>query len=125
MRKFTRLTLQVEAVLRDKEHTRDSDIELTLWVWYTFYSDYLEWESHATEAEPEAGRWFVSLTSIRSLPSEDRISRTRRKFQESTKEFPNGKYPPTDPAVRAQRQLRAVEVQETINTPHWSEAVET
>lgn len=118
MRKFPRLAKQVEAVLRDKPHTRNlQDVDLTLWVWYEFYNEFLEWQPD--ELLPEKGRWMVSMTSIKALPREDMISRMRRKFQEQTDEYPQGKYPPTDPSVIKKRRHREREVRYGITTQDW------
>src|SRR3990172_9582718 len=86
---------KVEKILSEQANTRNSDIDLTLWVWYTYYRDLLEWQE--PDGGPHRGKWLVSLTNVRALPSEDKIPRTRRKFQEL------GKYPAADPAVIARR----------------------
>ena len=102
---------KVEKVLSEQAQTRNSDIDLTLWVWYTYYRELLEWQE--TEGTPEKpGKWLVSLTNVRALPSEDKISRIRRKFQEL------GKYPATDPAVIARRNKEEM-IRTNINTPDW------
>lgn len=123
MRRFQHLTRQVESILRDTPNTRNSDIDLTLWVWYSFYKEHLEWD--VNEALPDKGRWIVPLGNVRALPSEDRISRTRRKFQEPTPIYPNGQYPPTDPEVIAARRRNEENIRTNINSPHWSDALET
>ena len=99
---------KVEFILQTRPHTRNSDIELTMWIWYTYFQDFLEWEVIG-----EDGRWMVPLSSVRRLPSEDRISRFRRKFQET------GLYPATDPAVIARRG-REESIRQTITTEEWS-----
>lgn len=122
MRKFPKLTHHVEVVLRDNEATRNSDIDLTLWVWYTFYKEHLEWQETVGSERLGEGRWIVSLTSVRALPSEDKISRIRRKFQERSEQYPDGRYLATDPVVLARRRQEE-KIRTNINTPHWTETI--
>lgn len=103
-----KLKAQVESVLARKPATRNSDIELTLHVWYDFYSDHLKFVD--TE-------WIVTLSKVRLLPSEDKISRIRRKFQEM------GMFPATDPVVIVRR-TREKKIRNTINSSAWGEAIE-
>ena len=79
---------KVGYVLQGSEKARNSDIELTLLVWWSFYKHLV--------VEHE-GRKMVALSDIRTLPHEDAISRIRRKFQE------NGDYEATDPVVIERR----------------------
>lgn len=88
MPEYKRLIQKVEYVLRGSEKARNSDIELTLLVWWSFYQHLV--------VEHE-GRKMVALADIRNLPHEDAISRIRRKFQE------NGDYEATDPVVIERR----------------------
>lgn len=113
---MSRLLLKdkVERILSERPPTRDSDIDLTLWVWYTYYRDFLEWEAESVD---KAGRWIVALSNVRLIPSEDKISRIRRKFQEA------GMYPATDPQVIARRNKEG-RVKANINTPSWGETLD-
>lgn len=60
---------RVEYVLARNEQARDSDIQLTVAVWRTFYY-------HKIKDD------WVHLTDVLQLPREDQISRIRRKLQE-------------------------------------------
>lgn len=99
---------KVEATLKNYPQTRNSDVELTLFLWVTFYQEHLEWQQ-------EGERWVVDLKMVSRLPSEDKIARFRRKFQELDM------YSATDPVV-LERRNREKKVKATIVTPHWSEA---
>lgn len=105
------LRSQVEGVLTAQPATRNSDIDLTMWVWYTHYKEKLEWQEAIGQRE---GRWIVSLSNVRLLPSEDKISRIRRKLQE------DGQYPATDPVVIARRE-KENKVRSTIKTSNWDD----
>lgn len=103
---------KVEHILKTQPHTANSDIELTLWVWYSFFQALLEWE--VVPSMDQGGRWIVPLSNVRKLPSEDKISRIRRKFQEE------GLYPATDPTVIARRE-KEENIRSTINTADWDQ----
>jgi len=119
--KFPKLSLKVMTVLRDQPKTRNDDIELTLWVWYEYFRDHLEWEA-PTHNRPQ-GRWIVSVDAVRALPSEDKISRIRRKINEASTQYPEGRYRASDPVVLARRQ-REEKVRKTIKTKNWADALE-
>lgn len=81
----------VESVLRDLPDTRNSDVTITLYVWLRVGGD------RVFEIDGKEGK-FIRLKDIIGLPSEDKVSRIRRKFQEE------GKYVATDPEVLRRRQ---------------------
>lgn len=89
------LKQQVEHILRDKPHTRNSDITLTIWVWKTYYPWLLAGDS-------------ISFQNLYQVPSQDACKRLRAKFNSE------GKYLPTDPAVIEQRKLKQAEWQEEM-----------
>jgi acyl dehydratase len=119
--KFPKLSHKVLAILRDQPQTRNDDIDLTLWIWYEYFREHLEWQEPV--APNTEGRWIVSLTSVRALPSEDKISRFRRKINEASREFPEGRYRATDPVVLARR-MKEERVRSTIKTTNWAPALE-
>lgn len=68
--------------------TRNSDVFLTLMVWYSYFHE---------DIQQIDGKWFVSFEALQYLPREDHIGRVRRKIQEE------GHFPPTDHEVAKQR----------------------
>lgn len=111
------LRTHVEYILKTYPNTANDDIELMLYLWVTFHQHRLVWEERqGTGAfrEGQEGQWMVPLGTIRSLPSEDKIARIRRKFQEE------GMYKATDPKVIARRS-KEKKIRETINTESWDE----
>lgn len=87
-KKIKNLKRVVEEILAKVEATRNSDVYLTLLVWYSYYRD---------ELKQIEDKWYVSFDALQYLPTESKIGRVRRKIQES------GKYPPTDPKVAKER----------------------
>lgn len=80
---------QVEYVLKEQSHTRDSDIDLTIQVWEEFYG-------HALSGLP--GSRTVRLRQLFELPREDHVKRIRAHIQNVLK-----KYPPTSWQVAKKR----------------------
>lgn len=83
------LKIQVEHILRLYPETRNSDRLLTIQLWKECYPIYIR----------DCGNEHIRLDDIMNLPSEDHISRYRRKFQEK------GLYLPTDEKVFNRRKL--------------------
>ena len=100
--KKSNLKDHVESVLRDFPDTRNSDVTLTLYVWLRVGGD------KVFEIDGKEGK-FIRLKDIIGLPSEDKVSRIRRKFQEENK------YPATDPIVI---QKRSKERKEWVGFAH-------
>ena len=84
----------VERILRDYSDTRNSDKKLIM---------ALRWEFFRDAFKEIDGVWYIQADRIQDMPTPEAITRTRRKFQEPTEEYPDGKYPPTDPDVKEQR----------------------
>lgn len=81
---------KVEAVLKENEATRNSDITLTIEIWRRFYPGAI--------LTGNSGRQAVLLESLYKLPREDNVKRYRAKFQNDEL-----KYLPTIPEVAKQR----------------------
>lgn len=65
---------QVRKVLAMYTQTRNNDVDLTLAVWVTFYSNHLIYDE-------EKKVWQAPLREIRRLPREDNIKRVRAIIQ--------------------------------------------
>lgn len=78
--------------LREFEETRNSDITLLIKVWEEFYPQRIK-----TGKGGERGVW---LRDLYDLPREEHVRRIRAVIQNE-----EGKYLPTDPAVRKQRRI--------------------
>lgn len=78
---FGTLKKQVERILELYPKTRENDAFLTVYLWKEFYSEHLF-------TSPVDNRLSVRLASIPQLPSEDSISRARRKIQEEGRFLP-------------------------------------
>ena len=87
-----KLKKEVEHCLQHFPETRNSDIELTIRIWETFYPEKL------FEA-PHNGNTSVEVRSLFDLPREDNVKRIRAKFTEQDK------YLPTSWEVAEQRQI--------------------
>lgn len=95
-----KLKEKVEAVLRDRPATRNSDKLLITEYWRCFHPEQI--------ASNEAGDW-VQLDRIFFLTSPESIVRARRLIQHK-----DGKYPATDPVV-LERRSKEKGVRFTIN----------
>lgn len=100
-----KLSEKVEHVLQKYPQTSNSDVELTLYVWWDFYRSLIK---------DVDGEKCIPMRLIRELPSEDDMSRIRRKFNEM------GKYKATDATVIKRRE-REKNVESTIKTKDWSQ----
>ena len=91
---------KVEAILRDRPDTRNSDKRLIIEYWRCFHPTFI--------ATNGAGDWIL-LEQIMNLTSADTIARCRQKIQEG------GKYQATD-AVVLERRKKEKGVRFTINS---------
>lgn len=91
--KFHNLKKKVEAVLRDNESARNSDITLTIEIWKRFYANDLI-KSATSE------RLAVPLDKLYDLPREDNVKRIRAHIQNDQL-----KYLPTTIEVARQRKI--------------------
>lgn len=101
-RRIKELKGQIEAVLRDLPHTRNSDTDLLVEVWRRFYPDYL-----ITRAGD--GMQYVCVEKLGWLPSQDDVKRIRATFQNDER-----KYLPTLEKVAKARKM---------NIPEWQVAL--
>ena len=91
---------KVEAILRDRPDTRNSDKRLVIEYWRCFHPQFV--------ATNEVGDWIL-LENIMDLTSADTIARCRQKIQE------DGKFLATDIVVRERRQ-KEKKIRMTINS---------
>lgn len=84
------LDTQVRYCLRVYADTRNSDIELTIRIWKTFYPTAL--------SKSATGQFYVALDKLADLPREDNVKRVRAKIQNTEK-----LYLPTDAKVAKAR----------------------
>mgnify|MGYP000004589549 CR=1 FL=1 len=89
----TKLRDMVEAVLRDVEDTRNSDVTLTLEIWKRYYPEHILNTS-------KGDKTGLFLESLYVLPREDNVKRIRAKIQNE-----ENKYLPTIEAVRVKRKI--------------------
>lgn len=107
------LKSRVERILRDYPKARDSDVWLTIKLWTIYHPTRIqggEIESADGVTIP-AGKKYIYLLDILDLPSEDKISRHRRFFQNTLK-----KYLPTSWEVAKTRKIKEKEWREYINS---------
>lgn len=83
-----KIKVQVEEVLERNPKARNSDKELAILVWKTFYPNLVQVRD---------GGSMIFLADLYELPSYDTISRWRRKFQEENR------FPPTDEKIAIER----------------------
>jgi len=81
------LTEKVRRILKNYPETRNSDIELTIRLWWVFHRDKIN--SDGT----------VKIRELWNLPREDNIKRIRAKIQND-----QGMFLPTDPQIIKERQ---------------------
>jgi hypothetical protein len=83
------LKKQIEFCLKNFPETRNSDIELTIRIWETYYPQRI----HTSKTGVEV----IKVRDLFDLPREDNVKRIRAKFNEL------GKYLPTSEKVAKQR----------------------
>lgn len=103
MSKIKDLDKKVRYGLKHDEKSRNSDIRLTQFIWWTFYRDSLK------EID---GVFYVSLGKLFDLPREDNIKRIRAKIQNEEHQ-----YLPTDPAVAKKRGWNEDKWREYLGAP--------
>lgn len=87
-----KLSDQVEWALKVWIDARNDDCVLTQLVWKKFYCDYLRSDEFGEAT-------MLPLQNLKKVPSQDAISRVRRKFNEQ------GQYLPTDPKIIKDRNI--------------------
>lgn len=85
---------QVEWCLKNIPSTRDSDIKLTLNIWWRFFPKSIKQID---------GEYFVRAKDMYDLPREDNVKRIRAKFNEQ------GEYLTDKPQIRKQRKQKEIE----------------
>lgn len=75
------LRSQVEQTLECYPETRNSDIALTIQIWHSFYSSYLQLDNRGKEYAS------IQLLFLYELPREDNIRRLRAQIQNQEKEY--------------------------------------
>lgn len=95
MKPYRKLKDQALYCLQKYPLTRNCDTKLTNAIWVEFYPSKLR---------NVEGEWLLPLLSRYDMPSQDAVSRIRRKIQES------GQYIPTDDKVLLKRRIRAEQV---------------
>lgn len=93
--KVVKLTDQILVVLEKYPETRNDDIELTIQVWKSFYTEFI-----IKPGEYPEEKWRVELQNLRNLPREDNIKRIRAKIQND-----EGKFLPTKWDVAKKRKI--------------------
>lgn len=83
------LDKKVRFALQNDEKSRNSDIRLTQYIWWTYNRE---------SVKRIDGQYYVALADLFDLPREDNIKRIRAKIQNEEK-----LYLPTDPAVAKKR----------------------
>lgn len=89
MSKIKDLDKKVRYCLANDEKSRNSDIRLTQFIWWTYYRESLKEIDNV---------FYVSLGKLFDLPREDNIKRIRAKIQNE-----EHLYLPTDPAIARKR----------------------
>ena len=88
---------KVAKILRENPDTRNNDKLLTTNYW-------LENETHLIRTAKDGER-YINLDNILKATSEASLGRMRRKIQEPSKKWPNGRYLPTSEEVRIKRKI--------------------
>ena len=83
---------QVEIILKDYPKTRDSDITLMIEIWKKFYKAHIKVASN--------NEFGIYLSSLYTLPTQERIKRVRAIVQNDEHRFL-----PTEEKVRRQRRI--------------------
>jgi hypothetical protein len=89
---------RVYDILKNHPQTRDCDKTLTVFYWWKFQRSLLVHNS-------KDDKWYVPLSNVPKLDSEDKISRIRRKIQNT-----EGRFFPTQARVARKR---------GVNMEHW------
>ena len=93
---FSQLKNQVEVILRTDLESRNDDIRLMQRVWTAYYKKYVSFNKE--DFSMKLG-YCVHFEDFKYLPSQDAVSRMRRKFNEK------GLYLPTDKDVLKKRRI--------------------
>ena len=81
--------------LEKHPNTRNSDIGLTLMIWWIFYNDKIKMID---------GEAYIHLKSLYDIPREDSVKRIRANIQNI-----EGKFLPTSEAVRKARRIKEID----------------
>ena len=93
MAKKKKLEEEIRFCLKEYPQTRNSDIELTIRIWQTFYPTKLI-------LREKDSRYYVAVRDLFDLPREDNVKRLRARIQNEL-----GEFLPTDINVVRQRRI--------------------